>query len=416
MMAEDQVIGLIELQSPREHDYLAEDLEWLSVIANQVGLSIQNARLFIETQQRLAELSSLAIIDSAVIAHREPQELYEIFLDQVRTRLRVDAAVLFLFQPQDQTLECVAESGYNRQAFLKMRLHLGESLAGKVALDKQILHKDLVVKRNADLLKDVSKLEEFKDYYGVPLMADSQLIGVLEVLHRSQLATDADWFRFLEILANQAAIVINTILLYKDIQDSNNKLLNAYDLTIEGWSQAMDLRDKETENHTRRVTELTLLLAQRLGVAEDQMIHLRRGALLHDIGKLGVPDRILSKMDILTEEEWIVMRNHPQFAYEMLRSIEYLLPALDIPYCHHEKWDGTGYPRGLKGEQIPFAARLFAVADVYDALTSDRPYRRAWTREQTVAHLREQAGKHFDPQVVRAFLSLVDQDLETEFG
>lgn len=407
MMAEDRVIGVIQLQSPRENDFARDDLEWLSVAANQVALSIQNARLFDEAQQRIADLSTLATIDSAVISHLEPQKLFEIILKQVSGRLKVDAVTLFLFRSKEQILECVSETGFYNKAILKMNLHLGESLTGKAAQSQKILHYELDNLENVDLLREASKLEGFIDYYGMPLLANSQLIGVLEIFHRSRLAPDANWYRFFEILANQAAIAIQTIQLYNDIQISNNDLLKAYDLTIEGWSRAMDMRDQETEYHTRRVTELTLRLAKRLGVSDAQTVDLFRGALLHDIGKLGVPDRILLKTGRLTEEEWGVMRKHPQFAFEMLNQIEYLRPALDIPYCHHEKWDGTGYPRGLKGELIPFGARLFALVDVYDALTSDRPYRKAWSRERTLNYIREQSGKHFDPRVVEAFLSLL---------
>lgn len=185
------------------------------------------------------------------------------------------------------------------------------------------------------------------------------------------------------------------------------RLARAYDTTLEGWSRALDLRDEETEGHTRRVAELTLRLARALGVPKPDLVHLWRGALLHDIGKMGIPDAILHKPGPLTEHETAVMRHHPVYAHELLSPIEYLRPALDIPYSHHEKWDGTGYPRGLKGEQIPLAARIFAVVDVWDALRWDRWYRSAWTLEQTRQYLREQTGTHFDPDIVNVFLRLV---------
>lgn len=192
-----------------------------------------------------------------------------------------------------------------------------------------------------------------------------------------------------------------------NLEQAHTKLKAAYDATIEGWSRAMDLRDRETEGHTRRVTQLTLELAKAAGINQEELIHIRRGALLHDMGKLGVPDSVLHKPAKLTDEEWVLMRKHPQLAYDMLQPIDYLNPALDIPYCHHEKWDGTGYPRGLQGAEIPMAARIFAIVDVWDALTSDRPYRAAWTKEATLDYIREQSGKHFDPQVVELFLRIV---------
>jgi putative two-component system response regulator len=193
----------------------------------------------------------------------------------------------------------------------------------------------------------------------------------------------------------------------KNLEEAHKQLLFAYDETIEGWSRAMDLRDKETEGHSQRVTELTLKLASAFGVPKQDLVHVRRGALLHDMGKLGIPDSILLKTSKLDDEEWEFMRQHPQLAYNMLYPIEYLRPALDIPFCHHEKWDGSGYPRGLQGEQIPLAARLFAIVDVWDALTSDRPYRKAWEREKVLTYIKEESGKHFDPNVVDAFLQLI---------
>jgi putative nucleotidyltransferase with HDIG domain len=176
--------------------------------------------------------------------------------------------------------------------------------------------------------------------------------------------------------------------------------------------RALDLRDKETEGHTQRVTELTLKLARAAGMTEEELVHVRRGALLHDIGKMGVPDHILLKPGKLTDEEWVEMRKHPVFAYELLSPIAYLRPALDIPYCHHEKWDGTGYPRGLKGEQIPLAARLFAVADVWDALRSDRPYRQSWPKEKVIEHIKSLSGTHLDPKSVELFLSMMHEPEE----
>ena len=187
------------------------------------------------------------------------------------------------------------------------------------------------------------------------------------------------------------------------------ELLVSYERTIEGWSDALDLRDKETEGHTLRVTEKTLRLARLAGAPKDQMQHIRRGGLLHDVGKLGIPDAILLKPGKLSEEEWVVMRRHPMYAYQWLSKIPYLEPALDIPYCHHEKWDGTGYPRGLKGESIPLAARLFAVIDVWDAITSDRPYRKAMDCGEALQYILAQSGKQFEPRIASLFSEHVDE-------
>lgn len=190
------------------------------------------------------------------------------------------------------------------------------------------------------------------------------------------------------------------------LEEANRALREAYDTTLEGWGRVLDLRDGETEGHSQRVAHMTVRLALELGIKGEELLQIRRGALLHDIGKIAIPDRILLKPDKLTSEEWEPMRQHPVYAYETLFSIPYLRPALDIPYCHHERWDGSGYPRGLREEKIPVAARIFAVVDVWDALTSDRPYRKAWPEQKVIEYLHSQSGKKFDPRVVEAFFHL----------
>ena len=241
----------------------------------------------------------------------------------------------------------------------------------------------------------------------MPLVAKGQVKGVLEVFRRTPFHPDAEWLNFMQAASEQAAIAIDNATLFNNLQKSNLDQVQAYDATLEGWSRAIDLRDVTTNDHTQRVTEMTLNLARVMGVNKADLIHVRRGALLHDIGKIGVPDRILLKPGALTDEEWQIMRMHPDYAYQLLKPIEYLRPALDIPYCHHEKWDGTGYPRGMKWDEIPLVARIFAVVDVWDALCSDRPYRPAWTPERALDYILSQSGKHFDPQVVEAFIQMI---------
>jgi putative nucleotidyltransferase with HDIG domain len=175
------------------------------------------------------------------------------------------------------------------------------------------------------------------------------------------------------------------------------------------WSHLLDMRDRETEGHSLRVTDMTVRLAHRVGMNSEEVLYARWGALLHDVGKMGVPDQILHKAGPLNDDEWQIMRRHTTIAHEMLFPVAFLRPALDIPYCHHEKWDGTGYPRGLRGEEIPLAARLFAPIDVYDALTSNRPYRTAWSKEKTLAHLQALAGTHFDPRAINMFVAMMSE-------
>ena len=194
------------------------------------------------------------------------------------------------------------------------------------------------------------------------------------------------------------------------MRDSKKKIIDSYDSTLEGWSKALEYRNEETKGHTDRVTNLMMKSAKGLGLEESRLEHIRRGALLHDIGKMAIPDMILNKPHTLTKEEQEVMQKHPVFACEMLKEIEFLQPALTIPYCHHEHWDGSGYPRGLKGEAIPLEARIFALVDAWDAITTDRPYRKAMTTQEAVETIRNEIGTHFDPGIAERFLELVSNE------
>jgi putative nucleotidyltransferase with HDIG domain len=298
--------------------------------------------------------------------------------------------------------------GFHTKDIERTKLRVGEGYAGRAIRERKMVNvQDFNAIKFAFTRSELIAKEKFVSYWGMPLIVKGEVKGILEVFLRSRLQPDADWMNCFESLAGQTALAIDNATLFENLRRSNFELVRAYETTLEGWSSALDLRDKETEGHTKRVTTLTLQLAQTIGISDKELVHIRRGALLHDIGKMGVPDRILLKPDQLTDDEWEIMRQHPTYAKNLLSPIEYLRPSIDIPYSHHEKWDGTGYPMGLKGEQIPLAARIFAVTDVYDALTSDRPYRPAWTREKTLEQIKSLSGTHFDPKVVDAFLGLL---------
>jgi putative nucleotidyltransferase with HDIG domain len=380
----------------------------LGTLAEIAGNAIHRTRLYTQTQRRLRRISALHSIDQAISANLDLESVLNVLLEQVTTQLKVNAAAILLYNPAARQLEYRASRGFYNSRALQPDQKLGEGLAGKVAQDRRFV-------RITDLSKVLDQIvrgplftqEQFIAYFGVPLFARGSLVGVLEIFHRSALNPDEEWLAFLKTLAGQAAIAIDNAYLFENLQTTNLQLKRAYDTTLEGWSRALELRDQETEGHTQRVVQLTEQVARALGLNDGDLLQIRRGTLLHDIGKMGIPDRILLKPEGLTAEEWTVMRQHPVFAYQLLSPILYLRPALDIPYYHHERWDGQGYPLGLKGQEIPLAARIFTLVDVWDALRSDRPYRPAWPKEDVIAYIREQAGRQFDPNLAPLFLNIV---------
>jgi PAS domain S-box-containing protein/putative nucleotidyltransferase with HDIG domain len=353
-------------------------------------------------QKQLDHMAALRNIDMAISASHDLRVTLNVILEQLTAQLHVDAADVLLLNPHTQILEYAAGRGFRYEAITCCRVRPGEGYAGKAVLERRTTYIPNLPDKDANNMLLMG--EGMVAYYALPLVAKGQVKGVLEIFHRAPLDPQAEWVEFAETLAGQAAIAVDNAGLFDDLQRSMLELTLAYDTTLEGWSQALDLRDKETEGHTQRVTAIAERLARAMGLSEAELVHVRRGALLHDIGKMGIPDSILLKRGPLTVEEWEIMKLHPVYAFELLSPISFLRPALDIPYCHHEKWDGTGYPRGLKGAQIPIAARIFAVIDVWDALRSDRPYRKAWSVGKVREHIRSLAGTHFDPKVVEAFL------------
>jgi PAS domain S-box-containing protein/putative nucleotidyltransferase with HDIG domain len=411
MLRAGQLIGVLNaLTFETARVFNADELALLQGLADQAAQAIVNARLLEDAERRFRHVEALRNIDLAITSNLDLRLTLGVILEQVTAELHVDAASLLIFKEYSHSLEFAAGRGFRTSALQHTYLRLGEGHAGQAALKRQAIYiPDLTQPDSGFKRAKLLAGEDLVAYYAVPLIAKGQIKGVLEIFHRSPLDPNPEWLEFLATLGGQAAIAIDNATLFNDLQRSNAELIVAYDATIEGWSHALDLRDKETEGHTLRVTEMSLRLAQAMGMTSEELVQVRRGGLLHDIGKMGVPDSILLKPGPLTDDEWVIMRKHPGFAYEMLSPITYLRRALDIPYCHHEKWDGSGYPRGLKGEQIPLAARIFAVVDVWDALRSDRPYRPAWPEERVREHIRAGAGSHFDPQVVEMFLKVMSE-------
>jgi PAS domain S-box-containing protein len=359
-----------------------------------------------QTQRQMERLASLRLVEMSITGRHDLQGTLATLLEQITTQLKVDAASILLLSP-DQVLCCAAHRGFKTLWIEKTALRFGEGYAGLAAQERRIVHAS-----NLDNPYESQKFipilldEGFVSYFGLPLVVKDAVIGVLEVFQRSRLEPSVEWLEFLKILAGQAAIAIDNISLFDQQQAANRLLEIAYEATIEGWSRALELRDQETEGHTRRVSEMSVRLARSLGLSEQQVNQIRLGSLLHDIGKMGIPDSILLKPGPLTPEEWEKMRQHPLYAFRLLSPVEYLQPALEVAYCHHERWDGTGYPRRLAGADIPLLARIFAVIDVWDSLLNDRPYRARWDVQDVRRHILENSGSHFDPAVVQAFMQL----------
>mgnify|MGYP000912420875 CR=1 FL=1 len=387
------------------------DMEGKPAFLEGIGRDITQR---IQSEQQLREqmerINALHQIDKAITSSFDLRVTYQVLLDQLRQVLHVDATAILQFESDLIQYQYLIGLGFKTlEPGLRTALRHTPLPSEAVASKKTVminLEADQVFSPG---LADILASEKFVKYIATPMVIKGQIKGVLEVYHRSKLDPGREWVSFFEALAQQAAIALDNSQNFLELQKSQSVLLQAYDDTLMGWANFLDLRDKETEGHTVRVLERTMKAAQRLGVREEDMEHLRRGVLLHDIGKVGVPDHILNKPGSLTDEEWAIMKKHPDYAYQMLSPISFLKPALDVPYCHHEKWDGSGYPRGLKGKEIPFVARIFTVFDVFDAITNDRIYKKAHTREEAIAYLRENAGVIFDPDILEVCIEVIKE-------
>ena len=393
------VLGVV-----RKNQFEANEVRILEAIADIAANALQRASLHEKTTLQLKQLTSLRAIDHAITGSMDLNVILNILLDQIISQLNIHAARVMLVNPTTQTLEFSAAKGFSPTILKKIRSQHSAGLASQAATKMEIVNCDSSSCPDDPLLTQAG----YVMHVAVPLIAKGQVKGVLEMFHRDKIATNPDWENFIETLSSQIAISIDNATLFADVQRTNIELSMSYDATIEGWSRALDLHDQETEGHTQWITQMTIDLANNLGIDSKELMYIRWGALLHDIGKMAIPDSILLKPGKLTEDEWRIMKQHPVFAYQLLYPIPYLRRALDIPHCHHEKWDGTGYPRSLKGTQIPIAARIFSVVDVYDAITSDRPYRSACSNEEALDYIYNSAGTHFEPRIVQEFFKMIE--------
>jgi putative nucleotidyltransferase with HDIG domain len=410
LVSHDQVIGVLGLFSETKNFFTTETIDFFHAYSLLAASALENARLFADSNHKLVQIQTLRSIDQVILSAVDLYSTTKVILEEAAKHIHADAVALLALDPKTETLNFVNGYGFRYGTFQHTHLQLGEGFAGQVVQKKQIID----IRNLQEEPQSFSRATNFQDegfmtYLGTPLIARGEIKGVLEIFQRRAFEPDQEWFNIVETISNQIAIAIDNALLVEVLKNSNLELSIAYNATIEGLSRALELRDRETQGHTLRVTAMTLQLAQRIGAfSESDLVHIRRGALLHDIGKMGIPDSILLKPGKLTPEEWKIMQLHTVYADEILFQIEHLKPALDIPRYHHEKWDGNGYPSGLKGERIPIAARIFSVVDVFDALTSDRPYREAWPREQVLEYIQSQSGIHFEPEIVSVFMAMMN--------
>jgi HD-GYP domain-containing protein (c-di-GMP phosphodiesterase class II) len=406
-------IGLI-----KESFYMASYGVFLYIFAQSLHLSVIFSKAFRKVEElsttllsKNNELESLHTVDLAIASSDDQQSVLDTILKQAVEHLGIDAADILLYDSEAAELSLGARIGFRTEALLHTRLHAGEGFAGRALESPEvIIFNGLDTHEESFNRSPTFSGEGFFFYAGKRLIVKSKIVGVLELFRRSPFRQYPSWELYFKALAGQAAVALNNSSLLSGLRNANEELLAANEATIEGWAEALELRDRETEGHSRRVMEMTLDMARRFGIAGDELECIRHGALLHDIGKMGIPDSILLKPGPLSAEEFEVMKRHPTIARNLLSRLRFLDKAMDIPYCHHEKWDGSGYPRGLAGEGIPLSARLFAVVDVWDALRSDRPYRSGWPEDKVLAHIASLSGSHFDPEAVDAFIQLSRDD------
>lgn len=375
------------------------ELQRLEMAAETIGNAVQRATLRRALARRVQNLESLRRLDQVIAHNIDQQVAIETFLNEAAS-VHVAGVALWTFNPEERVLIYQGERGLNAPLPRTLRhIRLGEGPVGEAALSREAVAYD-------DLSQTPFAALGLRSLRAWPLQAKGELLGVVAAFSREPWDLSHDDQVFLETLVTQGAVALDNLRRFEELQRTQAELEDAYELTLWGWARAVELRDQETAGHTQRVTELAVKIGRELGLNPRDLEDLRRGAILHDVGKLAIPDAILLKPGPLTPEEWAVMKQHPLHAYDWLKGIPFLQRALNVPLYHHERWDGSGYPHGLAGETIPLLARVFAVADVYDALTSDRPYRDAWPAQKALSYIREEAGRQFDPQVVEAFLNL----------
>jgi hypothetical protein len=330
-------------------------------------------------------------------------------LEQIGKILGCDSVALFLAERKGNQLVLRASCGFFTSALEATRLVSGQKYVDLAAEERRIVSnfESRDQTPGADPDEGIPQ-EALPSEHFAPIIVGGKVKGVLAVFLSRKARIPPNWFVLFDAIANQTGLALDYNDIYNDLQRTYRDLEVSYEATLESWCRALDLRDQETEGHSQRVTSLSMALAARLDLGDEAISAVRKGALLHDVGKIGIPDNVLNKPGALDAAEWELMRRHPRIGHDMIAGVPYLSGALEITLHHHEHWDGSGYPDGLAGTSIPVAARLFSIVDVFDALTSDRPYRSAWNKEKALDYLKAQKGIQFDPEILDVFISMVE--------
>lgn len=374
----------------------------LYAVRGVTGRKSQEQKLQIHLQR----LKSLRAIDISVASSLDVRSALNLYLDQIIHQLHFDAAAIALIDPASYTLEYQSAKGFARHNPSGLRLRLGEGFGGRVVMENRpIMIAHIQQTHRKDRFLKVVQEEGFYSYYGIPLVARGEVKGVLEVLHRSTMHDDTETLDFMEIMAGQLSVAIDNLSMIQQLKRSVMETQMGLDQVLETWAQSIEDRMRKPKGSSLARALKAVDIGRSLGIAESQLIHVKRGALLSDLGMLSVGEDILFTSESLNEDHWALIHKHPEYARDILQQIPFLKDLMDIPLYHHERWDGEGYPYGLKGDRIPIAARIFKVIDVAEALSQPRPYRDAWSKQEIDAYLEEQSGKEFDPDIVSVMLS-----------
>lgn len=406
IIVEGNIEGAIGVESVT-YRFMESDLKLLSSIGEIVGMSVRSLRLIEMLRQRVNWLEIFHQINQQIGVDTKPGELYQILVDKAIEAIGAESATLIIYDPSQNVLRKAVARGW-LEKIMNQPINPSEGISGRIFSTGKLRISPLISKDPLVHPQVVAFVPPGRANVGVPVIAEGTVLGVFHIAVKASVDLSQELIDIVEMFGSYAGIVIGRMQLIEALRNAEKMMRTAYDETLEGWARAIGLRDDNTLQHTVRVVKIAVALGEYLNLDPRMLEDMRRGALLHDVGKIGIPDTILRKPGNLNDEEMAIMRTHTSFGYELLRPIKFLEGAIVVPYCHHERWDGTGYPRHLKGEEIPLLARIFAVADVYDAMTSDRPYRHAHTIQEAIDYIKSQSARHFDPHIVGVFLTNID--------